>query len=92
MSSLRLANLIDGRLCAAQADAWLDVADPATGASFALCPDSTAADVDAAVAAARRARAGWAGTSVTERAAILQRLAALIESRLEAFAALESRD
>ena len=92
MSSLRLANLIDGRPCAAQADAWLHVTEPATGASFALCPDSTGADVDAAVAAARRAAAGWASTSVTERAAVLQRLAALIESRLETFAALESRD
>ena len=58
MPSLRLANLIDGRLCAPQANRWLEVAEPATGACFAHCPDSTAADVDAAVAAAERAAPG----------------------------------
>ncbi|MEO7071809.1 MAG: aldehyde dehydrogenase [Rhodanobacter sp.] len=92
MSSLRLANLIDGRLVAAKSDAWLDVAEPATGGTFALCPDSAATDVDAAVAAARGAAAGWASTPAADRARLLARLATLIEARLEEFAALESRD
>ena len=92
MPPLRLANLIDGRLQAPQLDAWLDVHEPATGRMFVHCPDSAAVDVDAAVAAASRAAAGWAGTPVERRAELLQRLAALIETRLEEFAALESRD
>ena len=88
----RLANLIDGRLQAPQRDVWLNVHEPATGAVFAHCPDSTAADVETAVAAANRAAAGWANTPVEQRAQRLQRLADLIEARLEEFALLESRD
>lgn len=92
MPSLRLANLIDGRLVAPQANRWLDVYEPATGEIFAQCPDSDADDVAAAVAAAARAAAGWAQTPIEQRARLLERLAALIEQDLDAFAALESRD
>jgi len=92
MPTLRLANLIDGRLQAPLHNAWLDVHEPATGTVFAHCPDSSAADVDAAVAAAGRAAAGWANTPIDERARLLQALADLIEARLEEFATLESRD
>ena len=92
MPILRLANLIDGRLQAPQHDAWLDVHEPAAGAVFAHCPDSSADDVDAAVVAASRAAAGWANTPIEQRAQLLQQLADLIEARLEEFAALESRD
>jgi len=89
---IQLANLIDGRLQAPLNDAWLDVHEPATGAVFAHCPDSSSVDVDAAVTAAGRAAAGWANTPIDERARLLHRLADLIEARLEEFAALESRD
>jgi len=92
MSTLRLANLLDGRLQAPLHDAWLDVHEPATGTVFAHCPDSGTADVDAAVDAAGRAATGWANTPIEERARLLQALADLIEARLEEFAALESRD
>ncbi len=92
MPTLQLANLIDGRPQAPQHDTWLEVHEPATGKVFAQCPDSAADDVDAAVRAARRAAAGWANTPVERRAFLLQRLADLIEARLEEFAALESRD
>ncbi len=92
MPITRLSNLIDGRLQAAVADAWLDVFEPATGKAFAQCPDSDAADIDAAVAAAVRAAADWANTPLEQRARLLQRLAELIEARLDEFAALESRD
>jgi len=46
-----------------------------------------AADVDAAVQAARRAQPGWAGTPWAERVALLRRVAALIEERVYAIAA-----
>ena len=87
-----LHNLIDGRACAAVEGRTLDVHEPATGEVFARCPASTAADVDAAVAAARRAASAWAATPIAERARCLQRLADLIEADLDAFAELESRD
>ena len=89
---MRLANLIDGRLQAPANDRYLDVFEPATGAVFAHCPDGDAADVDAAVQAARRAAPGWAATPIEQRARLLQRLADLVEARLDEFAALESRD
>ena len=92
MPSLRLANLIDGRLLGPSADRWLEVHEPATGEVFAHCPDSDASDVVAAVAAAQRAAPEWARTPAEQRAHALQRLADLIEARLGEFAALESRD
>ncbi|WP_346948908.1 aldehyde dehydrogenase [Dyella sp.] len=92
MPSLRLANLIDGRLQAPRQDRWLDVFEPASGEVFAHCPDSSADDVEAAVAAAHAAAAAWAATPSEQRARLLQRLADLVEARLDAFAALESRD
>jgi aminomuconate-semialdehyde/2-hydroxymuconate-6-semialdehyde dehydrogenase len=92
MPSIRLANLIDGRLQAPLDNGWLDIHEPATGAVFAHCPDSTTADVDAAVQAAQKAAPGWATMPSDERARLLHRLADLIEARLDEFAALESRD
>src|SRR6185312_72540 len=92
MPLLQFANLIDGRLRAPTNDRWLDVHEPATGRAFARCPDSDARDVDAAVAAASAAAPAWAATPIDQRAALLVRLAALIEARLEEFAVLESRD
>lgn len=92
MPILRLANLIDGRLQAPIHDHWLDVHEPATATVFACCPDSDAADVDAAMAAAGRAAVGWARTPIEHRARLLEKLAGLIEARLDEFAALESRD
>jgi RHH-type proline utilization regulon transcriptional repressor/proline dehydrogenase/delta 1-pyrroline-5-carboxylate dehydrogenase len=50
---------------------------------------ATAADADAAVSAARSAWPGWAGRPVAERAAILERAAALIEERRFELNALE---
>jgi aminomuconate-semialdehyde/2-hydroxymuconate-6-semialdehyde dehydrogenase len=92
MPPLELANLIDGRLQAPTTDRWLDVHEPATGQVFARSPDSDGRDVDAAVAAASAAAPAWAATPIEQRAALLLRLAALVEARLEEFAALESRD
>ncbi|GLQ49735.1 aldehyde dehydrogenase [Dyella flava] len=92
MPSTRLANLIDGRLQAPVDNRWLDIHEPATGVVFAHCPDSTAADVDAAVKSAQKAAPGWASMPSEERARLINRLADLVEARLEEFAALESRD
>ena len=89
---IKLGNLIDGRLVPPRTGRYLDVFEPATGAVFAECPDSGAADVDAAIAAAKRAAPAWAATAIEERARLLNRLADLVERDLDALAALESRD
>ncbi len=87
-----LANLVDGIMQPALGGRWLDVHEPATGAVFARCPDSDASDVDAAIAAARRAAPAWAATPATARARLLDRLADLVEAELGALAELESQD
>jgi aminomuconate-semialdehyde/2-hydroxymuconate-6-semialdehyde dehydrogenase len=88
----RILNLIDGRLAPPASGLWLDVYEPATGQVYAHAPDGDAADVNAAVEAARRAAPAWAATPAPERARLMLRLASLIEAELEAFAASESRD
>ncbi len=47
--------LVDGKLCAARDGSSYPVLNPATGREIGRAPDSTAADVDSAIAAARRA-------------------------------------
>ncbi len=79
---------------------WVDAAggqttavvDPSTEEVIAVVPQAGATDVDRAVAAARDAFPGWAGTSPGGRAALLWKLADLLEARAEQIAALESRN
>ena len=47
--------LVDGKLIPASNGATYPILNPATGAEIGQAPDATAADVDAAIAAARRA-------------------------------------
>src|SRR5688572_7908876 len=92
MEPTRLSNLVDGRLAPPRAGRYLDVHEPATGAVVAHAPDSDDDDVEAAIAAAKRAFPAWSATPATERARLMNRLADLVERDLEALAALESRD
>ncbi|MEU8025504.1 aldehyde dehydrogenase family protein [Micromonospora haikouensis] len=84
--------LIDGAWVAAADQGELPVLDPATRAPIQPVARARAADVDAAVAAARRAFPGWAATSPTERGAILRRWADLIAAHIDALADHEARD
>ncbi|HEX6362829.1 MAG TPA: aldehyde dehydrogenase family protein, partial [Albitalea sp.] len=67
--------------------------DPSTGEAFEQIARGTAADVDAAVRAARAALAGpWGRMTATERGRILTKMGELILARAEEFAQRESRD
>ena len=68
--------------------------DPATGTVLEDVGTATQADVDAAVAAARRALSSpeWAGLAPVQRAKLLFRLADLVDEHHEELAALETRD
>ena len=83
-------NYIDGQFMPPRSGLYLQVHEPATGAVLAQCPDSSAHDVDAAVAAARAAAPGWAGLPVPKRADWLRRLADAVAENSEALAQLES--
>jgi aldehyde dehydrogenase (NAD+) len=83
---------IDGAWTPARNGGTLPLLDPATGASFAEVAAGTAADVDAAVAAARRAAPAWAATSATERGALLSRWSQLVLEHSDRLAELEAQD
>jgi hypothetical protein len=57
----------------------LDVLEPATGAVITRVGNATAEDVRQAAAEARAAQPGWAATPYDQRAAILRKVAALME-------------
>ena len=92
MREVRIDNYIGGAMRAPRGARYIDVVEPATGATFARCADSDASDIDDAVAAAREAFAAWSATPVADRAQCLNRVADHIEARLEEFASAESRD
>ena len=87
-----LQNLIDGELVDASSGETEAVINPATGEEIARMPLSTAEDVDRAVAAAKRAKPGWAATPPGERAAALLKLADLLEEHAAEISDLEAAD
>lgn len=89
---LKLKNFIGGEAVEPAEGGAEEVVNPATGEAIAEAPLSTAADVDAAVAAAKGAFPGWAATPPGERARALLRMADLIEERGEEIADLEAAD
>lgn len=70
----------------------LPTIDPATGTETAQIAAATTADVNAAVAAARAAFAGWHTTTPVNRARILWAIADLIEANIDELAELETLD
>ncbi len=89
---MSLSNYIAGELVPPVSEIYLDNFEPATGAVCSQVPDSGAADLDSAVAAAKDAFPQWSRLSAAERAAFLFRIADLIDERREAFARAESID
>jgi betaine-aldehyde dehydrogenase len=83
-----LQNFVDGAPTAT--DETYAILNPATGEELAQAPQSSAQDVDRAVAAAKRAFPGWAAQTPGERALALLRLADLIEEHGDELAELEA--
>lgn len=79
---------------------WKDASDhetfkticPADGSVLAECAQATKEDVDEAVKAAWEAFKTWKHTTVAERAAILNKIAAIIDENKEHLAMVESMD
>jgi aldehyde dehydrogenase (NAD+) len=72
---------IDGAWVAPHGDGRSELVNPATEEVFARISLGNAADVDRAVAAARRAATGFAATSREERIALIERIIDGIEAR-----------
>ena len=86
--------LIGGHWVDAQEGGTLDVRDPATGEIFANVPAGTAADVERAVSAARRAfeHGEWPHMRPAQRERLLLRLADLVEREARSLAEIEALD
>ena len=87
-----ILNFIDGQFVAPIEGAYLDNYCPRDGLVMGKIPDSSAADIDAAVAAAKRAFPKWKKLTRSERSDFLYRIADLIEAKIDLFAETESRD
>jgi len=74
---------IDGAWTPSDGDSALTVLNPATEEAIGTVPEGTVADIDRAVAAARRAfdQGPWPWLSARERAAVLLRFAEELEAR-----------
>jgi gamma-glutamyl-gamma-aminobutyraldehyde dehydrogenase len=85
---------IDGEYRGAASGRTFDCLSPIDGKLLAKVADSGAADVDAAVAAARRAfdSGVWSGLNPRQRKAILLRWAASIREHMDELALLETLD
>ena len=83
---------IDGEFVDAEGGASLDVFNPATGEKISKIADASKADVDRAVAAARKAFEGFRRTSVYERSALLNKIADVLEQNAEFIATVETID
>jgi gamma-glutamyl-gamma-aminobutyraldehyde dehydrogenase len=86
--------IIDGKLTGALSGKTLEVVSPIDGKTIAAIPDCDTADVDRAVAGARRAfeARSWQGMSPKQRKRILLDWADRVSAEALRLAALESRD
>ncbi|MFH8641897.1 gamma-aminobutyraldehyde dehydrogenase [Streptomyces goshikiensis] len=84
------AQYIDGQLRSGTSGRSHTVIDPATGEEVLTYELASTADVDEAVAAAKRAFPGWSGATPGERSDALHRFAAVLAEQAEDFAYAES--
>ncbi|MHB1570474.1 MAG: 5-carboxymethyl-2-hydroxymuconate semialdehyde dehydrogenase [Solirubrobacteraceae bacterium] len=85
---------IDGEFCRSATGETFETRNPATGELLAVAASGDAADIDAAVAAARRAfdEGDWPRRKATERAATLRSIANAIRARADEFITREVDD
>jgi len=92
MTMERVLHFIDGAFVPSEDGRTFDNLNPATGERIGTVAEGGRAEIDKAVRAARRAFRTWSRTTAQERAAILHRIANLIEENLEELALLETTD
>lgn len=79
---------INGEWVAPIGKGSIEVIDPSTEEPCGSVPSGSAADVDAAVAAAKAAFPAWAATSAAQRSAIIGQLTAKLDERKEELGAM----
>ncbi len=79
---------IDGRWVPSAGDRSIDVIDSTSEEVIGTVPEGTTEDIDAAVAAARRAFPAWSSTPVAERTALLTKISEALGGRMDSLADL----
>ena len=87
-TAMTIGHFIGGRLVAGASGAFGDVWNPATGERTARVAFADAAEVDAAVSAAKAAFAGWSATPPPRRAAVLFRFREALHAQIDRLAAI----
>mmetsp|Transcript_25418 Transcript_25418/g.30135 ORF Transcript_25418/g.30135 Transcript_25418/m.30135 type:complete len:524 (+) Transcript_25418:3-1574(+) len=87
-----LMNFVNGSFVSANDNETIDNINPATLEVVSKIPRSKASDVEDAIACASRAAVEWGNTSISERAALLEKVAVKLEASLNEFALAESLD
>jgi len=82
--------LINGKSVGAEGS--IEVVNPATEAAIATVPEASLAQLDDAVAAARRALPGWSAHSIDERRALILKIADRLEENIGELAQLLSEE
>jgi aldehyde dehydrogenase (NAD+) len=88
----RFAHFINGAWQSPAADVYFDTLDPSTGKKLASVAQGSAADIDAAVRAARAASPKWRALTPHARARYLYALARLVQKHSRLLAVLETMD
>lgn len=94
MSTLprRRALFYGGAWHCASGKATYAIQSPGSGRSLGVAADASAADVDAAVAAARKAFPAWRDTAPLERARLLRRVAEIVRAHARELAMIDALD
>jgi aldehyde dehydrogenase len=88
----RYGNFVGGAFVPSASGKTFDNVSPITGGKICEVARSEAADIEAALDAAHRAKDAWGRTSATERAAVLLKIADRMEANLEILASAETWD
>lgn len=92
MPVIKIENMIAGQLSAPSDGQYLENVNPAIGEAYSQVPDSGIVDIDAAVESAERVFAQWSGKPEMERAAIINRIADLVDRDREKLVRAETDD
>ncbi|MDH3267146.1 MAG: aldehyde dehydrogenase family protein [Gammaproteobacteria bacterium] len=90
--SKRYGLFIGGDFIAPEKGKYFDTINPATEEKLSRVALASAADVDKAVAAARKAFGPWSRMKAAERGKYIYRIARIMQERAREFAAIESLD
>ncbi|WP_066758394.1 aldehyde dehydrogenase family protein [Crocinitomix algicola] len=88
----KYGNFINGEFVAPIDGEYFENHSPVDNSLIAKYPRSKKEDIDKAVEAANAAKESWGNTSATHRAALLNKVADIIEAHLEEFALVETCD